>query len=214
MKIEYLGHSCFRITSSNGTVIITDPYTKVGYELPNGLNADIVTISHGHFDHNYINAVNYRKIADKAQKYVGNDVEIVGVNSWHDPKQGALRGGNVIFKISLDGMTVCHLGDLGEEYSSALSEKIGKIDILLIPVGGTYTIDAIQAKEYIEQLAPKVVIPMHYKPIDGQLDIAGSDKFLSTMAGYERMDCLNGIVELLPIMLGEQSKIIYMERKN
>ena len=167
MKIVYLGHSCFKLIFKNGTAVITDPYTKVGYELPS-VKADVVTISHGHFDHNYLAAVSdYRLVASESKKYTYAGIEIEGIESFHDPKQGALRGGNVIFKIRGDGLTVCHFGDIGESYSDELARRIGQVDVLLLPIGGKYTIDADEAKEYVEKLGVKLVIPMHYRPKDG-----------------------------------------------
>ncbi len=170
MKITYLGHSCFQITSAQGTSVITDPYTGVGYELPSGLKADAVTISHAHFDHNYTQAVQSDVVISTCGTHIVKDIQIVGIPSWHDEKNGALRGENILFKFFVDGITVCHLGDLGEEISPALIERISEVDVLLLPVGGTYTINASQAKALAEQIAPKIVIPMHFKG-DGKLDI-------------------------------------------
>ena len=221
MKITYLGHSCFILQSQSGTTIITDPYTKVGYELPSGLSADAVTVSHGHFDHNYTQAIQSNVIISTVGAHTVNEVEITGLESYHDPMQGQLRGKNIIFKYAIDGMIVCHFGDLGEPISSELLEKIGKVDVLLIPVGGKYTIDAEQAKEYIEQIDPRVIIPMHYKPTDGTLDIVGpiaflkkfNKNFLSIVNNENCVTIKNGVTQVsandLPIM----QRVIYMERK-
>lgn len=208
MKIRYLGHSCFEFVSKEGVKVITDPYTKVGYELPNGLFADVLTLSHGHFDHNYAQAVKSKRTLTKAQKYLFDGIEIEGIESYHDPKMGALRGGNVIFKITVDGITLCHMGDIGEECSIDLVEKIGKVDVLLIPVGGTYTVDALGAKKYIEAINPKAVIPMHYRPLDGALDIAGIQPFFDLYKGEPIQKVLDGVFELDEGTNG----IIYMER--
>ena len=170
MKIRYLGHSCFEFTMGNEVKVVTDPYTKVGYELVAGLTADVVTVSHSHFDHNYTQAVDCKLVLTDAGAQSIQGIEFLGVNSYHDSKRGALRGKNVIFKMKLDGITVCHMGDIGEECTKEMVEKIGKIDVLLIPVGGTYTVDALGAKKYADALQPKVIIPMHYKPEDGALD--------------------------------------------
>ena len=177
MKIQYLGHSCFKLTANSGVSIITDPYTKVGYELPKDLTATVVTASHAHFDHNYTSAVRCERVITETGVYSVKDVKITGLDSWHDEKKGALRGNNVIFIFEIDGMKVCHFGDLGEPISTELIKKIGDADVLLLPVGGTYTIDATQAKEYIAQIAPKAVIPMHFKPMDGKLDISPLSAF-------------------------------------
>ena len=179
MKIEYFGHACFKITDKNGVSVVTDPYTGIGYELPENFSADIVTVSHLHFDHNYIAGVskNPQIITDIKPKTV-NGIEIEGIASWHDDKKGLFRGENRIYKIKADGITLCHLGDLGEEVSQTLVDKIGKIDILCIPIGGTYTITASQAKAYIEAIQPKMVIPMHYKTDDCTINIADEKPFL------------------------------------
>lgn len=212
MKIVYLGHSCFQITFENGVKLLTDPYTKVGYELPK-VNADVVTVSHGHFDHNYLAAAyGYRLIADEAKQYAYAGIEIEGIESFHDSKQGALRGNNVIFKIRGDGVTVCHLGDLGESYSEELAKRIGKIDVLLLPIGGTYTIDADEAKEYVEKLGVKVVIPMHYRPKDGGLDIDGSARFLDLFDKSQILPQGNQAEITQEDFTKEKKSILYMER--
>lgn len=215
MKIEYLGHSCFRIESENGIKLVTDPYTKVGYELPKGVNAEIVTVSHGHFDHNYIRAIDgMTAIICEEGEYEINGVEIVGERCWHDPKEGALRGTNLIFKCNIDGITVCHFGDLGEEYSSKIAQILADTDVWLIPVGGTYTIDADEAKTYIEKLKPKAVIPMHYRPQDGALDIAPIEMFLQKMGQYSVITCPSGVFTLTDADFEDgKTKIFYMERR-
>ncbi len=208
MKIRYLGHSCFELISRSGITVITDPYTDVGYELPSGLAADIITVSHGHFDHAYVQAVRAKHILASSEKYSSNGVEIYGVECYHDPKRGALRGKNIAFIIKMDGCTACHLGDVGEECSEALAEKIGKVDILMLPIGGTYTVDAMGAKKYIDAIMPRAVIPMHYKPADGSLDITDEKPFLSLYT-MEEIHCVsNGTVELAE----NASGIIFMER--
>lgn len=178
MKIKYLGHSCFQLTSSIGTSIITDPYTKVGYELPLGLTADAVTTSHAHFDHNYTDCIKFVTLISTTGTHCVNDIQLTGISTWHDQQKGALRGENIIYKFQIDGLTICHLGDLGEEITPALIEKIGKVNVLLIPVGGTYTIDAKQAKILLEAINPQIAIPMHFKPNDGCLDISNVSVFL------------------------------------
>ena len=212
MKIKYLGHSCFFLQGEDGVSVITDPYTKVGYELPQGLKSDILFISHGHFDHCYSQAVNYRSLISETGEWECFGVNINGIDSFHDPLNGKLRGKNVIFKFEIDGLKVCHFGDLGEPYSEELCEKIGEVDVLLLPVGGTYTIDAKQAFEYVQKLAPKVVIPMHYKPLDGALDIAAAEDFLSLFSETEIQRVPYGEYELALDNLSKELPILYMER--
>ena len=214
MKIRYFGHACFEIVSNKGLKVITDPYTKVGYELPQGLTADILTVSHGHFDHNFTQAVASRYIVSDAKSYLIEDVECKGIFSYHDPKNGVLRGENIIYKVQIDGFSLCHLGDIGEECSETLAKELGEVDVLFIPVGGTYTIDAAQAFEYIEKLSPKLVIPMHYLPTDGMLDIAPIEDFFSSVPADRIIPCTEGEFTLnktdLQSLIG---KIIYMERR-
>ena len=211
MKIEYFGHACFRTTANDGLSLLTDPYTKVGYELPSGLQADIVTVSHGHFDHNATHLVSTNTLLDKAGVYELNVINLQGISSYHDEQNGTLRGGNILFKWEMDGLVLCHLGDLGERLSLPLLEKIGKVDVLFIPVGGKYTIDALQAKEYVQALAPSIVIPMHYKPQDGTIDITDEKSFLQLFENVERVG--DSAVELSQKDLThKQTKIIFMER--
>ncbi len=182
MKISYLGHSSFLLTESTGTAIVTDPYEKsIGYDMPK-VSADAVTVSHHHYDHDNVKAVDGAPvILDKEQGYELPGVVINAVKSCHDDQGGALRGENVIFKFRMDGLDVCHLGDLGEECSPALIEAILPVNVLLIPVGGNYTIDAKMAKEYVDRLMPDVVIPMHYRTKGCVIDIDKVDEFVSLM---------------------------------
>ena len=211
MKIAYLGHSCFKITSMLGTSIITDPYTGVGYELPIGLTADVVTASHSHFDHNYTQAIQTDVVISTCGSHRVKDVQVIGIPSWHDEKNGALRGENIIFKFLVDGLTVCHLGDLGENVSTELIGRIGAVDVLLLPVGGTYTINALQAKALAEQLAPKIVIPMHFKG-DGKLDICDISVFLKQ---FPSTSIISGGTEYVidTLDLVKTTQIVHLERK-
>ena len=212
MKIIYYGHSCFALISKNGTTIMTDPYTQVGYELPSGLAADAITVSHGHFDHNYTQAIQSDVIISTVGAHTVNEVGIVGIDSYHDPKQGQLRGKNIIFKYLIDGMNVCHFGDLGEEISRELIEKIGVVDVLLIPVGGKYTIDAEQAKEYIEQINPRVIIPMHYKTLFLEMHLDTVFNFTDASSGYfDRARLGSSSFSITADTLKKRSRIIIME---
>ncbi len=213
MKIKYLGHSCFIIETSGGISVLTDPYKGVGYELPENLQADITLISHAHFDHNNIDAVTSKFVLQTAGEYEILGLRIKGVESNHDDKGGTLRGKNIIFTASMDGLKVCHLGDLGEPCSKELLAKIGKVDILLLPIGGHYTIDAREAKKYVEQMQPKLVIPMHYRPKDGTIDIASASEFLSL---FENVVYANPKYETRiekDSLTNEKTQIIYMERE-
>ncbi|MDE5729675.1 MAG: MBL fold metallo-hydrolase [Clostridia bacterium] len=179
MKIEYLGHSCFKLTESTGTSIVCDPYSEeIGYKMPL-TSANAITISHEHYDHNAVKNVGGNpEIIKEQSSFSLPGVEVDAVKSFHDGRRGKMRGENTIFKFRMDGIDVCHLGDLGEECSSALIEAILPVNVLLIPVGGNYTIDAEMAKEYVDRIMPDVVIPMHYRVKDCKLDIDKVDEFL------------------------------------
>ncbi len=180
MKIEYLGHSSFRLTESTGTSIITDPYDvrKVGIKFPH-VNASAITISHQHSDHNAVTAVEGAPtIIDTTGVFEIDGVKIYGFMSYHDAKKGGVRGKNIIYKYRLDGVDICHLGDIGEPLTPLMIELIGSVNILLIPVGGRYTIDATEAKEYVDMLMPDVVIPMHYHTSNSIIDVDGVEEFL------------------------------------
>lgn len=179
MKIKYLGHSCFKLTESTGTSVVCDPYSeKIGYKM-SPVSADAVTISHGHYDHNAIDNVSGKKEVISGENVHDLDgVAIDAVKSFHDECRGKKRGENTIFKFRMDGIDVCHLGDLGEACNSELIETILPVNVLMIPVGGNYTIDAEMAKEYVDRIMPDVVLPMHYRTKDCELDIDKLDEFL------------------------------------
>ncbi len=163
MRIEWLGHACFLITASDGTRILTDPYdASVGYKLPE-VEADIVTVSHDHFDHNHVQAVKGSpEVVKGPGKHSVKGIEFNGVATFHDEAGGAKRGPNTVFVFEVDGIKVCHLGDLGHVLTPDMVSQIGEVDVLLIPVGGFYTIGPEEAWKVVEQLNPKVVIPMHF----------------------------------------------------
>lgn len=182
MIITYLGQSCFKLQDkigSEGVTVATDPFDKtVGFDVPR-FEADIVTVSHSHFDHNNISAIRGNPfIADMPGEYDARGASIVGIDSYHDEKEGKERGKNIIFSIVIDDITVVHLGDLGHVLDSKQLEKLAGTDILLVPVGGKYTIDAKKAVEVVSQIEPRIVIPMHYKTKESKIDIDGVDKFI------------------------------------
>ncbi len=186
MKIKWLGHSAFLLTESTGITVLTDPFdpNMVGY----GFTApavDIVTVSHGHADHNFLEGVSsYKQVYDLPGKfeYEGR-VHVTGIQSFHDDNEGARRGKNIIYKFGMDGVNICHMGDIGEPCSPELIERLLPVDVLMIPIGGTYTVDAELAKEYVDRLMPQIVIPMHYKIKHCELDIDKPDAFIRAFDG-------------------------------
>ncbi|MFI3229712.1 MAG: MBL fold metallo-hydrolase [Bacillota bacterium] len=187
MKISYLGHSSFKLTESTGTSIITDPYDvrKVGIKFPK-VAANAVTISHKHSDHDAYDAVGGDpKVIDTTGVFNIDGVKIYGFMSYHDAQKGALRGKNIIYKFRMDGVDICHLGDIGEPLTPMLAELIGSVNVLLIPVGGIYTIDSNEAKSFIDRLMPDVVIPMHYKTEGSLIDVDAVDEFIDVADDME-----------------------------
>ncbi len=182
MKIKWLGHSSFLLTESTGISVLTDPYDErmVGYGYNTAPKVDIVTMSHGHADHNFIEAVKgCKQVYDKPEKFeFEGRVHITGISTYHDECDGKKRGNNIIFKFGMDGVNICHMGDIGEPCSPELIERLLPVDVLMIPVGGNYTIDAEQAKEYVDKLMPQIVIPMHYKIKHCELDIDKVEPFI------------------------------------
>ncbi len=215
MKIRYLGHSCFLLTESTGASVVCDPYGEgVGYDMPK-VCADAVTISHHHFDHDNVGAVGGNPVVlDRERGYGLPGVTINAVTSFHDAEGGRLRGENVIFKFRMDGIDLCHLGDLGEECSPERIESVLPVNVLFIPVGGNYTLDAAMAKEYVDRIMPDVVIPMHYRDKGCQIDIDGVEEFLSLFDDEDAEIVRAGEeIELSREDTdGERTKIIVMSR--
>lgn len=174
MKITWLGHSSFLLEDSQKRKLLTDPFDEtVGYKVFNG-DVDVVTVSHHHFDHDYTKMINESAaIIDNVGLFYEKDIPIKGIPSYHDKFKGAKRGENVIYIIEMDNLKICHLGDLGYILSQDEINELGDIDVLLIPVGGNFTIDSKEAAELCNKIKPHIIIPMHYKtpaitfPIDG-----------------------------------------------
>ncbi|EKQ50316.1 MULTISPECIES: MBL fold metallo-hydrolase [unclassified Clostridium] len=164
MKIKWFGQSCFMITSKSGIKVLTDPYKKMlGYELPE-MEADIVSTSHNHKDHNNIDIVKSSFVhINELGHFSKHGIEINGVQTFHDKSSGSKKGKNTIYKFNIDDINICHCGDLGHILNPNQIEEIGNVDILLLPVGGLATINAFDAVKVMKQLNPTIVIPMHYR---------------------------------------------------
>jgi L-ascorbate metabolism protein UlaG (beta-lactamase superfamily) len=187
MKIKYLAHASFLITSDKGTRILTDPYETSG-GLKHGAikeTADIVTVSHEHGDHNNVAAVEGKPRVVKTSEVV-KGINIKAVETAHDDKGGSQRGKNRIFCFNIDGINICHAGDLGHELSADQVKAIGKVDVLMIPVGGFFTIDAATAGKVCNQLKPRVIIPMHFKTAKIDFPISGVEPFLKDKGNVTR----------------------------
>lgn len=202
MEIIYLGHSAFKIRGKAAS-LVTDPFTtkSTGFTMPK-VSADIVTVSHDHDDHNAIQKVGGTTRREKPYvvkapgEYEVNGVGVFGWGSYHDESKGSKRGKNTMYTIMIEGVTIGHLGDLGTKLNDDQIEGLGIIDVLLVPVGGVYTINPEQAVEVVNQLQPSWVIPMHYKTDRHNQEIFGematAESFLKAMGGSsERMDKLS-----------------------
>jgi L-ascorbate metabolism protein UlaG (beta-lactamase superfamily) len=215
MDITYLGHSSFRLKSKTAS-LITDPFDPkmVGLPFPK-VSADIVTISHNHGDHNKANLVkDVKRVVNGPGEYEINEVSILGFASFHDDKKGKLRGRNTIYVFEMEGLRIAHLGDLGHKLSEKMIEKIGDIDILMIPVGGEYTIDASVAAEIVRAIEPTLTIPMHFKTPKHNPQtfskLATEEPFLKELGlPVEKLNKLTVSVG----SIGEDQKIILLEAK-
>lgn len=185
MKLKWYGHSCFLFTNEAGTRLLIDPFNEAtGYDLGH-VDAEIVCCTHDHFDHNYVEAVNGTPIVVKtAGHHEPLGVQIDGFETYHDEVQGAKRGKNIMYRIEMDGIRLLHAGDLGHMPSEALLKEIGEIDILLVPIGGTYTIDHQGAIDLVHMIRPRVTIPMHYKTPHGKVQVSELAPFLRVSKDY------------------------------
>ncbi len=192
MQIEWLGHACFLLTGTGGVKVLTDPFDeKVGYPLPK-VEVDVVTVSHQHFDHNATHLLPGKPaVVEGPGRHTAAGIEIRGVATFHDQERGANRGANTVFVIGMDGLNVCHLGDIGHILSPESAAEIGAVDVLCVPVGGFYTIDGKVARETVDQLKPAVILPMHYKFDPGMgMPIAPVEDFLQYYPGARRQKAL------------------------
>lgn len=201
LTLRWYGQACFLLTSPGGTAVLMDPFHRengLEYNLP-AIKADAVTVSHEHFDHNNVEAAKpgakiFHGVTEGGWAMIHETVGDVKIRTvvaggpfYHDDREGRMRGRDAVFVFETNGMTVVHLGDLGHVLSDEQIQAIGRTDVLLIPVGGYYTIDAAQAKQVVSQLKPKIVIPMHYKTDKVKnIPIAPVDAFLQGQPRVEK----------------------------
>ncbi len=198
MIITWHGHSCFKIQTrpqrgGDEIVIATDPFDKSIGLTPPQFKTDIVTVSHSHFDHANTQSLKGDPfVIDAPGEYSLGGITVEGVEAFHDSQKGQERGRDTIYVIESEDLRVCHLGDLGHILEEKQVEQIGQVDILMIPVGGTYTLDPKKAEEVIGQLEPGLIIPMHFKVPGLKLDITDEDPFLKEFGAKveEKLDKL------------------------
>jgi len=184
MLITYIGHSSFKLKGKDVTLLI-DPYDpKIGKHFPKQNDVDLVLCTHKHSDHHYLDNISSEYyLIDNPGEYDVKTVSIWGISSFHDKKEGAERGLNTIYVIEMEGITFCHLGDLGDVLTDTQLETMGSVDVLFIPVGGKYTIDASEAAKVIAQIEPHIVVPMHYG--NKELELVDVSIFLKEMGVEE-----------------------------
>lgn len=193
MKIKWYGHASFLITSASGTKIVTDPYEPGGYDgaisygSPPDL-VDIAVVSHDHPDHNYVQGLKGTpQVVKGAGSHTVSGIVFKGITTFHDTSEGKDRGESTIFCFTVDGIRLCHLGDLGHPLSEKDSAEIGDVDVLMLPVGGFFTIDAGVATEVVDSLNPRLVIPMHFKTEKCDFPITTVDDFTRDKENVTRL---------------------------
>lgn len=224
MQIIWHGQSCFQILASrgkNGQIsIVIDPFSEEIGLRPPKLEADILLVSHDHYDHNNVKAVSGNPSAGSEKspflisgpgEYEIKEVFVQGISAWHDNSQGKERGQTTIYVIEAEEMRVCHLGDLGQkELTSEQLEKIGQVDILMIPTGGVYTIDSKDALKIMSQIEPKVIIPMHYSLPKLKVKLDDLDRFLKA-AGVRKIEPLPKLTVKKKDLSEEEVKIVVLK---
>jgi len=185
--VKWHGHACFEVRGE--VTVVVDPHdgSSLGLKPPQA-QADVVLVTHKHFDH--VNGLKYVKkrdavVVDKPGQYEVKGVKIVGVKTYHDDAMGSKRGVNIAYTFELGGLRFCHLGDLGHVLSESQAEALKPVNVLMIPVGGTFTIDAKQADIVVQMLNPNIVIPMHYKVPGLDLPISGVEPFIEDKSNVE-----------------------------
>lgn len=216
MNITWYGQSCFQISSTQGknnhVSIVIDPFDENTGLRPPRLQADVLLVTHDHHDHNNVKAVSGQPLVITGPgEYEIKGAFIQGILGFHDNSQGTQRGNVTIYTIETEEMRICHLADLGQkELSSDQLDKIGDVDILMIPAGGVYTIEAAEAVKIIAQIEPKIIIPMHYKIPKLKIKLDAIDKFLKAM-GIKKIEPLPKLSIKKKDISPEETKIIVLQ---
>jgi len=196
INITFYGHALFVITTGEGKKIGTDPYNEQIRDPLPGISADIVTSSHDHYDHANIGLFKGDPaVINTPGETVVENIRFFGIPSFHDEAEGSLRGKNIIYTIKTDGLKIAHLGDLGHFPDDKQLKDLQGVDVLMIPTGGVYTINGTQALEIINDLKPKVAIPMHYKSIDTRLNVDEVSSFTRRLDSFKEIGHTINITE-------------------
>jgi L-ascorbate metabolism protein UlaG (beta-lactamase superfamily) len=216
MKITYNGHSCFTLRAKDGATVVTDPYEPGAFGgaiafAPVREQPDAVTISHDHPDHNYVKGFAPPFVEVRSSATV-KGIAFTAVATFHDEAGGRDRGKNTVFVIDVDGVRVCHLGDLGHRLTPAHMAAIGRVDVLLTPIGGTFTIDPAGATDAMTKLAARVTVPMHFKTKGCGFDLATLDDFLKGKGNVKRAG--GAEVEFFPETLPGEPTVLVLGHVN
>lgn len=217
MIITWYGQSCFQISTTpeknNSVSIIIDPFEEsFGLKLPRKFEADVLLVTHDHSDHNNIKKVSGPPfIINGPGECEIKKTYLQGIPAFHDNSQGKERGNLTIYTIEAEEIKICHLGDLGQkELTTEQLDKIGEVDILMVPIGGIYTIDAKEAIKVMAQIEPKIIIPMHYRIPNLKIKLDGLDKFLKAL-GIKSLEPLPKLSIKKKDILSEEAKIVVLQ---
>jgi L-ascorbate metabolism protein UlaG (beta-lactamase superfamily) len=208
MEITWYGRACFRLKGREATVI-TDPCPPSTGFVAGKHDVDLLTMSHAHADHSYTRSITAGLTLTRPGEYEYHGVLATGVRTFHDGQGGAERGENVIFSVEVDGVHVCHLGDLGHLLTEEQLSELGPVDVLLVPAGGQFTISPAEAAEVVSQVTPKVVIPMHYATDGASADLLGPDKFVHEMGMGEPARQPKAVLH--PSSLPDETQVVLLE---
>ena len=213
MKLQYLGHASFRIISEMGTTIVPDPYDSkmVGFEMAR-VRCDVVTASHHHGDHDCLDSIlGNPAVLDEVIACAADDIAVESYSTFHDDVKGAKRGTNLVFSFLVDGLKVVHLGDIGC-LDEEIVAKIKGCDVLLLPVGGTFTVDAKGAKWYVDEVCPQIVVPMHYNTDEHAFNVDGVEPFLQLFDESDVTRSLSDTLTLYDSPQNDRPRVVTLQR--
>jgi L-ascorbate metabolism protein UlaG (beta-lactamase superfamily) len=210
MEITWYGRACFRLKGRD-TTVITDPCPPSTGFVAGKHAVDLLTISHDHADHSYTRSITADLTLRRPGEYEHHGILATGVRTFHDGVRGADRGSNIVFSFEIDGVHICHLGDLGHLLTDEQLSEIGPVDVLLVPAGGQFTISPAEAAEVVSQIEPRIVIPMHFAVDGGSEDLMGPQKFLHEMGAGEPMRQPKASVT--PTNLPDEAQVIILEAR-
>lgn len=210
MEITWYGRACFRLKGREATVMVDPCPPSTGF-VAGKHDVDVLTLSHDHKDHAYTRSITAGLTLTRPGEYEYHGILATGVRTFHDGSRGAERGGNLVFTFEVDGVHVCHLGDLGHLLTEEQLSEIGPVDVLLVPAGGNFTISHAEAAEVVAQIGPKIVIPMHYAVDGGSPDLLGPEKFIQEMGIGEPIRQPKAVVHATS--LPDETQVVLLEAR-